>query len=280
MAVRRMIYRFMGGLWLGLGLMACGLAAEPSYIREVQPILRKYCGGCHNEADKEGDFSVASYGSLLKGTPDGKVIKDGDAAGSQLLQLIQGKVRAQMPPIEEAQPSEREIAILEKWIAAGAKNDAHMIPLEEQISTPALRSDDSAATYATGLIDANEKWIAVARLGKCELRDRNSWQVVSEFPVPGKINQLRVSPSGKYLLIAGGIAGVGGQVVIVDLATRQPVATVQGHTDAIYCAAMSPDDQWLCTGSYDRQAILWNWREQKTIRQFFGPQRRHLRFRY
>ena len=245
-------------------------AAEPGYIREVQPLLRKYCGGCHNEADKEGDFSVASFDALIKGTPDGQVVKAGDAAASRLLRLIRGQDDPKMPPKEEAQPSAEDIQLIEAWIRAGAKNDASMIPLDEQIATPALRRDDESAAYITTMIDANDQVTAVGRLGKCELRDTNSWQVTSEFPVPGKINQLRVSPSGKYLLVAGGISGVGGQVLIVDLATRAKVASIQGHSDAVYCAAMSPDDRWLCTGSYDRQAILWDWQQSKMLRQFSG----------
>ncbi len=263
MAVRRnqivVLIGWLAQLWLGLAVQA----ADPSYVREVQPLMRKYCGGCHNEADKEGDFSVSNFEALSKGTPDGPVLKAGDVAASRLLRLIRGQDEPKMPPEEEAQPTAKEIQTIEAWIAAGAKNDASMIPLDEQIATPALKRDDDAASYITAMIDGSDQLVAVARLGKCELRDVNAWQVTSEIPVAGKINQLRVSPSGKYLLIAGGIAGVGGQVQIIDLATRMKVGSVQGHSDAIYCAAMSPDDRWLCTGSYDRNAILWDCNNRK-----------------
>ncbi len=143
-----------------------------------------------------------------------------------------------------------------------------MIPLDEQIAVPTLKSDGEAASYTTAMIDVSDQLVAIARLGKCELRDAKSWQVTAEFSAPGKINQLRLSPSGKYLLIAGGIAGVGGQVIVVEVATGSKVASVQGHSDAIYCAAMSPDDRWLCTGSYDRHAILWDWTQPKMLRKF------------
>ncbi len=244
-------------------------AAEPGFVRDVQPLLRKYCGGCHNEADKEGDFSVASFDALMKGTPDGAVIKPGDL-DSHALQLMRGKSEPKMPPEGEAQPSAKELAIIESWIAAGAKNDAQSVPLEEQIHVPALKSDDASAAYITAMVDAGAELVAMARLGKCELRDASSWQVAAEFSVPGKVNQLRLSPSGKYLLVAGGIPGVGGQVLIIDIARRTKVGTIQGHNDAIYCAAMSPDDRWVCSGSYDRVAILWDWQQTKMLRQFTG----------
>ena len=270
MTTRRIVLGLFIGICTAVSAAAISFAAEPGFVRDVQPLLRKYCAGCHNEADKEGDFSVASYDALLKGTPDAKVIVAGDAKTSRILNLIRGQDEPKMPPAEEAQPTAREIQILEAWIAAGAKNDASKIPLEEQITTPALASDATSADYITAMTDAGDSLVALAGLGKCELHDAASWQVTAQFAVSGKINQLRTSASGKYLLIAGGIPGVGGQVVIVDLATRTKVATIQGHTDAIYCATLSPDDRWLCTGSYDRQAILWDWQQQKAVRQFSG----------
>ncbi len=92
--------RFQFGLalvWLTQILSSSAISAEPSYIRDVQPILRKYCGGCHNEADKEGDFSVASFAAVIKGTPDAEVVKPGDAKNSRLLRLIQGVDEPKMP---------------------------------------------------------------------------------------------------------------------------------------------------------------------------------------
>jgi len=246
-------------------------AEGPSYVREVQPLLRKYCGGCHNEADREGDFSVASHGALLKGTPDGPVIQAGNVAGSRLLHLISGKAEPRMPPEDEAQPTAQQLALLEKWIAAGAANDADRVPLQEQILAPKLAADAHAGSYVTAMIDAGPRTVAVAKHGVCEVRDAVTQQVLfSVGDLPGKINQLRLSPDGQYLLISTGIAGVGGQVVIVDSAKRSVVGRLQGHSDTIYAAAMSPDGKWVATGSYDRVALLWDWKQNTIARKFSG----------
>ncbi len=245
--------------------------ADPSYIREVQPLLRKYCGGCHNEADKEGDFSVASYEALLKGTPDKKVVVPGKSAASLIIQLIDHSAEPQMPPEDEAQPSAKELALLKTWIDAGAKNDADMVPLSEQVKGPELAADADAASYVTYLTDAGEKLIAVARLNSCEIRDPLTNQVLFSInDIPGKINQLRTSSDQNYLVIACGIAGVGGQAIIVDLKERKVAGRVQGHTDTLYCACLSPDNKFLATGSYDRQALLWDWREKKIVQSYRG----------
>ena len=57
----------------------------PDYTSKVAPILRKYCAGCHNDEDREGEFSVESFTSLQKGGERGPAIKPGDAASSRLI---------------------------------------------------------------------------------------------------------------------------------------------------------------------------------------------------
>lgn len=257
-------------VWLAsLPVVSC--AADPSYVRDVQPLMRKYCGGCHNETDQSGDFLVTSYDKLLKGTPDATVIAPGDAASSRLLQLMKGTDEPRMPPEKEAQPTEAEIAKIEAWIAAGAKNDASTVPLNEQLTAPMLAADPQASKYVTALTDVSDKLVAVARYGTVELRDRTTEEIaLSIRDFPGKINQLRLSPDRKFLLVAGGIPGVGGQVTIVDVEARNVVGRIQGHNDTVYCAAMSPDGQWLATGSYDRNVLLWDWRQQQSVRRFSG----------
>ena len=48
-------------------LAALPCSAAPSFDRDVTPILRVYCSGCHNDRDKEGEFSVETFASLRRG---------------------------------------------------------------------------------------------------------------------------------------------------------------------------------------------------------------------
>ena len=54
-------------------------APAPDYASQIAPIFQKYCVGCHNDDDREGDFSLESYESLQKGSPRGPVFKAGRA---------------------------------------------------------------------------------------------------------------------------------------------------------------------------------------------------------
>ena len=39
----------------------------PDYSKQVAPILKKYCAGCHNDEDQEGKLSLESFAALQRG---------------------------------------------------------------------------------------------------------------------------------------------------------------------------------------------------------------------
>jgi hypothetical protein len=43
-----------------------------SYDRDVQPILRKRCAGCHNAERPRGDLDMTTYAGLTAGGTSGK----------------------------------------------------------------------------------------------------------------------------------------------------------------------------------------------------------------
>ncbi|MFO1064494.1 MAG: c-type cytochrome domain-containing protein [Pirellulales bacterium] len=246
-------------------------AKGPSYVRQVQPLLRKYCGGCHNSAEKAADLSVVGHAALMSGSPKGAIIIAGDVVHSRLLQVIDGRAEPKMPPEDEAQPTAAEIAVLKNWIAAGATDDSSDVPLHEQIQAPKSPADPHASQYITALTKFDDHSYAVAKSDRVEIASKNDGKPATVIPFPGgKINQLRLSTDGQYLLIAGGIPGVGGEVLVIDVASRTAVATVRGHVDTICSACLSPDNKWLVTTSYDRTAVVWDWRKPKLIRKLTG----------
>src|SRR4051794_14497790 len=79
------------------------------YASQVAPIFKKYCAGCHNDEDREGEFSLETYASLLKGTQRGPAFRAGDAAASRIIRQLTGTAKPLMPPKGEPRPSAREI---------------------------------------------------------------------------------------------------------------------------------------------------------------------------
>ncbi len=91
---------------------------EVSFVERVAPILVSRCGRCHVDRTR-GDFSLASYAALMRGTPAGVVIFPGDVVASRLIETIE---TGDMPRGGGDVPEE-ELQTLKAWIAAGAKFD-------------------------------------------------------------------------------------------------------------------------------------------------------------
>ena len=64
--------------------------AVPDYQKTIQPILVRYCTGCHNSQDMEGELSLDSYVSLQKGGAEGPIVRAGEPKESRLIKLLTG----------------------------------------------------------------------------------------------------------------------------------------------------------------------------------------------
>jgi ankyrin repeat protein len=114
---------------LGLGLVAAaGLLAATDYaqappkvdfVRDVQPILRQNCYGCHGPTQQMNGFRLDRRRDAMRGGTVA-MIGPGNSEGSRLYnRLIGAKFGLQMPPTG-ALPLE-QIGIIKAWIDQGAE---------------------------------------------------------------------------------------------------------------------------------------------------------------
>jgi hypothetical protein len=99
---------------------AAALLAQPvDFARDVEPLLRKRCSGCHGAAQQLSGLRLDRRADALRGGYSGAVIVPGDARGSRLWQLVTASTGVRMPP---AGPrlSAGEVDVLRRWIDAGA----------------------------------------------------------------------------------------------------------------------------------------------------------------
>ena len=92
------------------------------FNNQIRPILTQYCSSCHGGVKQAGDLSFVYAEQVLP--PDGWVIEPGDPEASILIERIRSSDPDERmpPPDEHPDPlSAKEIALLEKWIAEGAK---------------------------------------------------------------------------------------------------------------------------------------------------------------
>ncbi|MGI8980901.1 MAG: PSD1 and planctomycete cytochrome C domain-containing protein [Pirellulaceae bacterium] len=111
---------------------AAGLACaeDVDYLRDIKPLLAEQCGKCHGPKKQENGLRLDTTASGLRGGDAGAAIVPGKAAESLLITAVTGKSEtvSKMPP-EGPGLSEAQIALLSKWIDAGAKAPADEQPL-------------------------------------------------------------------------------------------------------------------------------------------------------
>ncbi|MGB8853350.1 MAG: PSD1 and planctomycete cytochrome C domain-containing protein [Pirellulales bacterium] len=97
-------------------------AAEPTlFERDVQPFLTAKCGRCHGEKARKADLDVVSFAGIMRGGESGPVIAAGKPHDSAVYEKTS---TGEMPPDGENMLSDEELAILDRWIAGGAKSAA------------------------------------------------------------------------------------------------------------------------------------------------------------
>ena len=106
-------------LFCALAVTARGAERVLTFEKDVRPIVKAHCTHCHGEEDKpEGGVDLRLRRFMdLKLDGGAHVIVPGQPAQSELVRLIKS---GEMPK-KGNQVSEAELAIIEKWIAQGAK---------------------------------------------------------------------------------------------------------------------------------------------------------------
>ena len=64
---------------------------QVEFARDVDPILRTNCRGCHGERQQMSGLRLDHPEAALAGAYSGPVIKPGNSAGSRLIQVVSGE---------------------------------------------------------------------------------------------------------------------------------------------------------------------------------------------
>ncbi len=113
---------------LPLLLTGCGGEKAVSFSQDVRPVLEQNCLECHQAGGsglEASGFNMETYDDLMKGTNFGPMIIAGDAEGSNMLVLMEGRAdpSISMPHGQQNPISQRDIQIIRLWIEQGAKNN-------------------------------------------------------------------------------------------------------------------------------------------------------------
>ena len=264
--------------WPGQGARGAADAA-PDYETVVAPLLTKYCAGCHNDADREGDFSLESYDSLTHGLVKGPALLPGQPDSSRMIRVITGDADPQMPPDGEPQLSAEQVEVLKAWIAAGASGPADTELNQMRLVVPEIAPQTDTRPIADVDVSPDGQWLAVASYQQVTLQPlpqdsagvpfaEKDVRTIGEYP--GKVTAVHFSSDGRQLVTASGVVGLGGVAAIWDVATGELVREFRGHRDVLYGARLSPDGRVLATCSYDRDILLWDAETGERLRTLSG----------
>jgi WD40 repeat protein len=260
-------------------LTGAPLFAAPApidFAAKIAPIFEEHCVDCHAVDDPDGEFSLETFETLLKGGKTGKAITPGNAQDSLLVKFVEGRSGKEgknkfMPPGKKEHLSTDEIALIRQWIDAGAPAPATPPKLADVLANlpkiapkterkkgiQALAFSPKTGLIAAGTHASVQLLDATTRLPKRTLEN-----------IAGKVNALAFSADGTMLFAAAGEAGLAGVAYQWKVADGTLVRKFEGHKDALYALALSPDGTTLATGSYDQKIKLWNLadgKETKTI---------------
>jgi uncharacterized membrane protein len=97
-----------------------GIPEKIDFWRDVDPIFKKACYECHDAKEQKGELRMDSREAQIKGGETGPSIIPGDSAKSLTMIRIRGEGEDPRMPKKKPPLSERETAIIAKWIDQGA----------------------------------------------------------------------------------------------------------------------------------------------------------------
>ena len=232
-------------------IIALNAAAEPvSYYRQLVPVFKRSCSGCHHPGKLKGDLDLTSHAAILKGGKHGLILDLTNSVKSTLLEEITGE-EPSMP--KEGDPlSKEEVALIGRWISEGAKDDTpaeklnpYKLAAPPKYSKPAVIS--SIAFTPDGSI------LAVAGYHEVLLRTSDGSELIARLVGESpKIESLAFSNDGKLLAVAAGAPAVFGEVQIWDVAEKKQVLAKRVALDSSYGISFSPDGTKVACGGADK----------------------------
>ena len=95
---------------------------EELFRKEIQPLLKSKCFGCHGDEPKKlrGGLDLRTRSAMLKGGDNGPVLIPGNAEKSSLYHTTLRTGDIKMPPKDKNKLTNKELAALKTWIDLGA----------------------------------------------------------------------------------------------------------------------------------------------------------------
>lgn len=277
-------------------------AQDPTYWSEVRPLLRKHCTVCHSaknlrEPDVSGGLALDSPEAIKKGLGSTPVVRPGQADESLMVKVLVATSAKKRMPLDAPPLPKEDIELVRRWISAGAREGTKPTDVAEPTiakSSAVTRKRDVVFPVSAALPPAAGKgkleWglkvgplapiAAVAfspdgkRLAAGSYGQVAVWDLAKGEPVKlltnvlGAVNDLKFSPDGTLLAVAGGQPSAKGDLRLYKTADWSLVAVLRGHDDVVFSVAFSKDGKQLASASFDHSVHVWDVARKKMLKTF------------
>ena len=221
-------------------------ASEPSYFREVRPILNKNCTSCHQPSLKSSDLDLTTYQGFQTGGKRGPAFAGGSPEESLVIKFITGAMKPPMPLGLPALPTE-DINTIRDWVKSGAKDDS---PLEITSLEPTVYHQPPVITALRFSPDG--RLLAVSGNREILLHHPDGSGLVSRLQGNAeRILSIAFSADGKLMVAGGGTPARFGEIQFWEPGQGKLLRTVDVSTDTVFGASLSPDATKVAVGCAD-----------------------------
>jgi len=231
--------RTLALLWVPMVLSA----ADPSYFRDIRPILQRQCQGCHQPNMKSSNLDLTTYEGLKAGGKRGPALP-------LIVQYITGESKPQMPLGMPPLPAE-QIELIRTWVAAGGKDDTPE-GARETVTAGAPTVYVQPPVLTALAFSPDGKMLAVSGNREVILHTLDGSAPPKRLPgLSDSILSLAFSKDGSLLVAGGGTPARFGEIQLWDMPAGKLRHSVMLTGDTVFGVSLSPDGSRVAAGCTD-----------------------------